>query len=290
MGCSRALLAISKRVGGSLLKDVLRLAMAPDSQITLTVHGLDGDNKAVRADVFARKLRALIAGLGVADKDANGKFFHRFMIEDLRKSSAQVQIKERARFRGHPLASGIVSYEKALRAVYNGDRSSSRLPRSLLTSIKQLGVGVGPQFSHAEVRFDDTNVIRVDQFLLTQAVRALTAPEHSPEKGRLYKGLAVGSFDGVLRVMDARGDALLAKLVTTAGGVEIDCVINKVRIPEIRSYFAVRVRVEGTAHYNGETQLPVRLDVHSIRPVKPDADLLRWRGAFRASSEREEWE
>ncbi|GGI34637.1 hypothetical protein GCM10010987_80300 [Bradyrhizobium guangdongense] len=47
--------------------------MALDGQTTLTVHGLDGDNKAVRADVFTRKLRALLAGLGVADKVANGK-------------------------------------------------------------------------------------------------------------------------------------------------------------------------------------------------------------------------
>lgn len=263
--------------------------MAQDSQTTLTVHGLDGDNKAVRADVFARKLRALLVGLGVADKSANGKLFHWFMIEDLRKGSAQVQIRERRRFTKVPAASGIVSYEKALRAVYNADRSTAKLPRSLLSSIRQLGVGVGSQFSHAEVRFEGATVIRVDEFLLKQAERALTAAERLSEKGRLYKGLAVGSFDGVLRVMDARGDALLAKLITTAGGVEIDCVINRVRIPEIRHLFDVRVRVEGTAHYNGETQLPVRLDVHSVRPIKPNPDLQRWRGAFRTPSEREEW-
>ncbi|SFN95567.1 hypothetical protein SAMN05216330_1011056 [Bradyrhizobium sp. Ghvi] len=264
--------------------------MAYDSQTTLTVHGLDGDNKAVRADVFTRKLRALLAGLAVADKAANGKSLHRFMIEDLRKGSAQVQIGERRRFTRPAVASGIITYEKALRAVYNGDRSTVTLPRPLLRSIKQLGAGVGSQFSHAEVRFQDCDVIRVDQFLLTQAERALSVSEEiRTQSSRLYKGLAVGSFDGVLRVMDARGDALLAKLVTTAGSLEIDCVINKVRIPEVRNYFDVRVRVEGTAHYNGLTQLPVRLDIHSVRPVKTDADLKRWRGAFRAPSEREDW-
>ncbi|MBV9201638.1 MAG: hypothetical protein JOY83_18305 [Alphaproteobacteria bacterium] len=70
------------------------------------------------------------------------------------------------------------------------------------------------------------------------------------------------------------------KLILSAGGIEIDCVMNKERIPEAVECFDKRVIVEGTAHYDGENQIPARLDVANIKVVGRPKPLLRWRGAF----------
>lgn len=121
----------------------------------------------------------------------------------------------------------------------------------------------------------------------------MTAPISATEDGatpeRFYNGLAVANFDGILQVLDSRGATFRAKLITTVGRVEIDCVLNKARIPEIRQLFDQRVRIEGTAHYDGIEQLPVRVDVHDVVPIKSDADLLRWRGAFQKGDAKEDW-
>ena len=93
-----------------------------------------------------------------------------------------------------------------------------------------------------------------------------------------YKGVATGSFDGMLQVMDSRGQVLRAQLITTAGRVAIDCVVPKALTQEFADSFDQRVRVEGTAHYDGERLLPVRVDVRAITPILPSADLRRWRG------------
>lgn len=98
---------------------------------------------------------------------------------------------------------------------------------------------------------------------------------------KFYRGVASGGFDGFLKEIDARGTMLRGKLVLSAGGVEIDCVMNKERVPEARESFDKRVVVNGTAHYDGANQLPSRIDVRTILIVRENADLLKWRGAFR---------
>ena len=112
-------------------------------------------------------------------------------------------------------------------------------------------------------------------------------------KSKYYAGVAIGGFDGNLQLMDLRGNVLRAKLITTVGGVELDCVLNKSQIPEVRSLFDRRVRVEGTVHYDGASQLPVRIDVSKVRPIKESPDLLRWKGAVardvRDARDEDDW-
>ena len=147
--------------------------MTHDAQTVLTIHGLDGDNKLVRADVFSRKLQAFLKGLAEADKLANGKRVHRFMIEDMKKGSAQIRVRERQTVRGAPRPSGVETYERALKAVYNADRSTERLPAALVTAIRSLTIGAETDFAHGEVAFDaPDNVVRIDDFLRKQSERA----------------------------------------------------------------------------------------------------------------------
>ncbi|QTI81203.1 hypothetical protein IAI58_17835 (plasmid) [Roseomonas marmotae] len=256
--------------------------MIEEKQATLVLHGLETDNRLVRADVFARKLTAFLRGLVAADKLANGKQLHQFVITDLAIGSAKVKIREKQKTRERPTASGVATYERALGAIYNGDRHAQELPEGLLATVTSLTKGVDSDFAHGEVSFASSNVVRVDDYLHRQSQRTRELMRHPVQQlsHRYYHGLARGAFDGVLRVMDSRGETLRAKLVTTAGGVEIDCVVNKSRVPEIRELLEERVRIEGLAHYDGEQQIPVRVDINKVHIVKQKPDLIRWRGAM----------
>ena len=108
----------------------------------------------------------------------------------------------------------------------------------------------------------------------------------------ITEGGQLASFDGELKEIDNRGRILRGKLILSAGAVEIDCVMNKERVPEAREAFDKRVIIEGTAHYDRDQQLPTRIDVSTIRSMGDRSGLLRWRGAFTSVPEHEakdEW-
>jgi hypothetical protein len=258
------------------------------------VHGLDVDAKSVRADVFARKLSTLITGLREADRFANGKIAHSYIITALETGSASVTIREKQRARNRRQHSSIAVYEQVASAIYNADRAVTRFSERLVQRVGQLSAGALETFSHAELAFADDTVIRIDDFLARQSEAATEVLLAGPEglSDQYYRGRAIGSFDGELQEIDNRGLILRGKLILTAG-VEVDCVMNKERVPEARAAFGKRVIIEGTAHYDGEQQLPTRIDVAAIRAVGDGADLLRWRGAFTsmpdADAEEDEW-
>lgn len=263
-------------------------------EAAFVVHGLDVDAKSVRADVFARKLLTFIGGLREADRFANGKLAHSYVITALGTGSASVTVREKQRARNRPLHSSISVYEQVASAVYNGDRSITRFSERLVRQVGKLSAGALETFSHAELAFADDNVIRIDDFLARQSEAAnqiLSAgPEGLPDQ--YYRGRAIGSFDGELQEIDNRGLMLRGKLILAAG-VEVDCVMNKGRVPEAREAFGKRVVIEGTAHYDGDQQLPTRIDVAAIQIARERPDLLRWRGAFTsvpdADTEEDEW-
>jgi hypothetical protein len=253
-------------------------------EATLVLHGLDVDARGVRADVFATKLRTLIAGLREADKFINGRISFIYMIAALStESSAAATVRQKQRSHYRPGHSGIAVYEDAASAIYNGDRRVLRYPERLITQIRRLGDGALRTFSHGEIAFSD-EVIRVDDFLVRQsdAVREVFVNERQTISDRYYRGVAIGRFDGELKEIDSRGAFLRGKLILSAGGAEIDCVMNKDKVPEARDGFDKRVIVTGVAHYDGENQLPARIDVTTISAISSRSDLTQWRGAFGA--------
>jgi hypothetical protein len=265
------------------------------NEATFVLHGLDVDARSVRAEVFALKLRTLISGLREADRFVNGKPSFIYMIAGLstaNSAAATIRQKQRSRRSGH---SAITVYENVARAIYNGDQSVIRYPERLISQIKKLGDGALRSFSHGEIAFADDHVIRVDDFLLRQseaAQEALAVPQTQLGREHYYRGIAIGSFDGELKEIDSRGTVLRGKLILSAGGAEIDCVMNKDRVPEARQAFDNRVIVGGAAHYDGEQQLPTRIDVATIRIMGGRGGLIRWRGAFAGPDERdseEDW-
>jgi hypothetical protein len=257
--------------------------MGISDETKFVLHGLDADNRIVRAGVFVQKFKILLNALHVADTIANGKPAFMYMLTKLENGSAAVTIREKQITRNRPFRSGIDLLESTANAIYNGDRNIEHLPEPLLKHVEKLSKGVAKNFSHAEISFSDDVVIRIDDYLLRQtevAYETLKSPE--TPRDRYYRGIAIGSFDGFLKEIDARGTMLRGKLVLTAGGLEVDCVMNKDRVLEARNSFDKRVIIEGAAHYDGERQIPSRLDVKSLRIVGDDSNLLRWRGAFKS--------
>src|ERR1700730_1891722 len=210
-------------------------------EAVFVVPGLDVDAHSVRADVFARKLLTLIVGLREADRFANGKIAHSYIIASLGTGSASITVREKQRSRNRPHSS-IAVYEQVATAIYNGDRAVTRFSEKLVQRIGQLSAGAQETFSHAELAFADDNVIRIDDFLARQSEAAnevlLAGPAGLPDQ--YYRGRAIGSFDGELQEIDNRGLILRGKLILTAG-VEVDCVMNKERVPEAREAFGKRV-------------------------------------------------
>lgn len=259
--------------------------MSDYGEATLVLHGLDSDNRVVRGDIFARMLGALIAGLRAADKFSNGGISFDYMIDDLsRRSSALATLREKRRTR-KPALSSVAIYEEVTTAVYNGDVVTKRFPPTLVNHVGKLCIGARKRFSHAEVSFSNDNVIRIDEFLNSQAIMAgrqfFTDRNPGLEEPN-FSGVSYGSFDGIIEEIDARGTLFRGKLIPTGGAVEIDCIMNKDKIPEVAEKFHKRARVYGLVHYTQDSAIPARIDVSSIDllNLKADADLIKWRGAF----------
>ena len=167
-------------------------------------------------------------------------------------------------------------------AVYNGDRGSvSRLNHIMVQKIHTLSKGASTKFAHAELSFPGETVLRIDDYLQDRAEDVIADPlGEIIGQPQSYRGSAFSTFDGVLKEIDSRGIMLRGKLVLEPSASEIDCVMNKDRVPEARESFDKRVMINGIARYDGRGGLPVRLDVHKIRAVKRSGDLVKWKGAF----------
>ena len=255
--------------------------MAGDAEITLTIHGLEVDNGNVRADVFLTKFRALLGFLKRADKITNEKKAHDYVIVALQTASAHATLRERVTIKKVVPASSVRYGRGAIESVYNGDRNIARFPASFIESLKPLVSDSGKKFSHGEISFAGNNVIRIDDYLEKQferAVRRVQGAEIEPDN--FFTGIAIETLDGVVKELDARGTLVRGKLILTAGGKEIDCVFSSSDLPLLRESFDRRARVEAIAHYDGESLLPVRLDVKRLTLVG-GKDLARWRGALK---------
>lgn len=256
--------------------------MAADGEVTITVHGLDVDNGIVRADVFIEKFRALLGCLKNADKVVNEKKSHEFMIVGLEAASAHATLREKVSTRRFP-ASSVRYCQGLIEAVYNGDRNIGRYPPEMVRSLGSLVTGVDKRFSHGEIKFTKNNVVRIDDYFAKQVDKAIrrTKGELSEQPQRYFEGIAFETLDGVVKEMDARGTLVRGKLVLTVGSKELDCVFNTADIQILRDSFDKRARVDGVAHYDGISPLPVRLDVRKIELINIDGDLRRWKGALR---------
>ena len=157
-----------------------------------------------------------------------------------------------------------------------------------MTDIARLSKGSEKQFAFGEIK-SNAEIIRIDSFLHERAERILADMRGDKQEGaNVFCGLSFGSFEGVLKAVDLRGDTQSAYLILRAGGKQISCVVNNVPREELRTALDSRVRISGRAHYEVKSQLPVRFDIQRIEiiPTTEAADLALWRGAFSWQDDR----
>lgn len=266
--------------------------MSDGDELTLTIHGLDAFNGDVDGEVFAQKLWKFIRALNEADKAANGKRRYKFLITDLQKNTATASVREQLGSGGSaPADSSFDYFEKGVQAIYADAPAARRLPHVFVRLIVDETKHVGDTFRLGEIKRKSTGtVILIDDFLRQRAERVLSDINRATS-GALpyYQGVAYGSFDGTLLLLDSLESAERAVLVLTAGGKKIECIISRVDVEQVRRAYKRRCIVQGAAHYSADQALPVRIDASQIDIVEGNGNLARWQGQFNIPPDEEIW-
>lgn len=253
------------------------MAALGSKQIELKLHGLTSeDHGRVPGRLFATKLTQLISALEAADEIANGDAVHDYVLANMHMSEPTAILAEvRRDSQTSKSNSAIPVFTDAVEGIKAHD--APRLVR-LATVVKRISAltgGAETRFGFAEIRTGN-EVIRIDDFLRKRARDA-----RKEAKGPWYEGVAYGSFDGKLEYVDVRGSIPQVKLTLSAGNKEIDCVCKREDIDALEASLNHRVRVHGKCIYVSSSPLPMRVEVSSIEPVKPQGDISRWIGSFR---------
>lgn len=268
--------------------------MSSAKEIMFRVHGLEHHKDAVDAGVFARKLAAFVRALKTADANGNGRRCLDFLIADLEMGSAAAHIIERDASTKHPSrSSGIDGVHAALASIYGGRLRELNGSSNIVPAARSICLGVSRAFSHIDIVINGSpeTAIRIDTFFEKQVKVATDylATEEEKDRRRLFKGVSIGMFDGTLKAVDHRGSIKLARLILTAGGAEIECAYSEDMTEQVRPAFDKRAIIDAAAHYDASSGLPSRLDLKSIRVIKSDSNLLRWKGSFAIADDGEEW-
>lgn len=246
------------------------------NETELRLHGLALDEHGrVPAKVFASKLMQFVSALEAADIIANGKPTHTYVIAGLHTSQPSVLLREEPLVEGVPNSrSAFVAFGEAIEGIKANDSRIEKLA-PVVSKISRLTRGAATNFAFAEIQMPQQNVIRIDDFLQKRATKARRVSQ-----GIWFNGVAVGTFDGTLKYVDARGALPQIKLVLTAGGMEIDCVCRRDDIETLGEALEKRVRVTGRAIYASTSPMPLRVEATQIELVKVGVDLTKWKGAF----------
>ena len=251
--------------------------MAPPggTDLKFTIYGLDHHEGEVDGSVFADKLKRIIAGLKRLDSFYNTQGQHKFMIHDLEFASATVMLREKI------MKSRPVRKSPSLRFAQIGAIASSGAPFELenaadeyaLTTYKSLSNGAGKRFSYGVVSAENVEPVRVDMLLQGRVDRIISSAVDAAKQAtpRFFKGVALSTYDGTMKLVDIRGLFPEASLVLSAGGKEISCVVPERDVELLRSALGRRALVTGRAQHDGRSMLPERIEVTNIKVIDDQA-------------------
>lgn len=260
-----------------------------EQQIVFRIVGKPVHNGRVLADVFAKKLEALVKAMSAADRAANGQKHFDYVITELKATSASATVMEQRSNRRMPQVSSIATFDECMQAVDHERYEVARRYYDCAVQVAEIAKDADRTFDHVEVTVNGNPTVIVDKIFFRRATEAIRLPDQDGVT-KWFVGTTEGSFDGKIVVEDIRDDAIpKVVLRLTAGGKEIECYWQGFSPDQHERFLGKRVRVRGRAHYDGASGLPVRIDIlEAPRPVKPDADFVRWGGAFEPF-EVDEW-
>jgi hypothetical protein len=245
--------------------------MAPPGgkDLTYKIFGLDHMGGEVFADVFAKQVSSIVAGLEKIDKIVNGGSRHRYVVAGLEIGSAQIELREKVISESIIKASPCVKlmevgYSAASGKTFTPNTDEDDVSLKVLASISSRA---SKDFNYATLRSPIVEIVRVDTFLNRQVQKIIQSAQIAASSiaSAFYIGSAFGSFDGVIEAVDLKGDAPAARLILSAGGKPIDCILLNLDISDVRSALGSRVSVSGRAIYEGKTGLPSRIEIRKVR-------------------------
>ena len=205
--------------------------MAPPGgkDLTFKIFGLDDMGGEVPVEVFAKKISRIAAALKKVDKIENGGRRFEYVVAGLEYGSAQIDFREK------PMSAKTVKKSPTARFVALGCSISSGRPLSpegeadevIINLYESLSRDASNSYDYATIRSGSEQMLRVDRFFHGQVERVIQSAKAAalavPQK--FFVGDAIGTFDGVIQAVDLKGDAPEVRLVLSAGGKSIDCVL-----------------------------------------------------------------
>lgn len=266
------------------------MAQSGETDLQLTIYGLEiHGGQEVDADVFANKLKKLVSGLKRLDRDYNTSGQHKFMIHNLVFESATVMLREKVMKTRRTRVSPARRFAEIGVAASGGEPFEPRnaADEYALNVYKSLSDGSGKSFSYGVVRADKTEPVRLDALLKSRVERIISNAMEAADQAapKYFRGVSFETYDGLLKVVDSRGLFPEAKLVLSAGGKEISCVVAQSDVEMLRRAFDRRVLVAGQAQHDGHSMLPSRIDVSSIDVIDQSANILEFRGSLRGADD-----
>lgn len=245
--------------------------MAPPGgkDLTYKIFGLDHMGGEVFADVFAKQVGSIVTALEKIDRIVNGGSRHRYVVAGLEIGSAQIELREKI------ISENPIKVSPSVKLMDIGYFAASGQPFTPSTDDEDVALKVlanisskaSRDFNYATLRSPNVEIVRVDKFLNKQVLKIIQSAQMaaSSAASAFYIGSAYGSFDGVIEAVDLKGDAPAARLILSAGGKPIDCILLNLDISDVRSALGSRVSVSGRAIYEGKTGLPSRIEIRKVR-------------------------
>ena len=256
-------------------------------EVFLRLHSVTAVDTHLSAAVFEAKLRSLIRALRAADRAVNSRLEFDYGIVKMRSSSPTMIIAQQpmpTRRANFFASSSVDAFEECVDAILSGNETRALRFGKCAKHVRDLASGSPKLFGYGEL-CTQRRAVRLDVFLEERA-EAVAEPPNVPVEPAIdagdvwYKGEAYGSFEGMLEYVDVRGSMPEIKLIMPAGGKSIDCVCRSEHLDIIGASLKRRVRVYGSAFYDGKSGLPRRINVTTIELVRDGGDFRRWRGSF----------
>ncbi len=256
-----------------------------EKDLKMTIYGLDVHRAEVEASVFADKLKNLISALKRLDAHYNTQGQHKFMINGLEFSSAVVSLREKT-MKAKPVRQSPTRKfaEIGAQASTGADFViSNSADEYALDTFEKLTKGAGESFSYGVIEAPTVEAVRLDKVLGRRVHEIITSASNEAKQAptMYFRGVAIETFDGVLKVVDLRGLFPEAKLILSAGGKEISCVVPVDEVEMLRNSLGRRVLLTGRSQHDGRSMVPERINVTSIKVIDQSNNVLHLKGAMR---------
>ena len=166
-------------------------------------------------------------------------------------------------------------------SIYRNDYKSAKRYNGLAAKLYPFVKGAETDFSYMELGYANETAIPIDTLFEKQLEQFIKENSQEVTLPKLFRGQSHDSFDCELKEVDFRGKISRGILILTGTTIEIPCTFPKFTTGEIKERGDTRIWAIGNAIYDGVSQLPIRIEVSSMRPIGKAKNPTDWKGAIK---------